>query len=280
MVYIRAKKVKSDVYLYLVKSIWDSKQNTSKQEIVKYLGKASKITQDDIPLQYRSDPKILSTLSSYSPADIKKNERITKRSKNEIYQRLTEGSIQDCLKVYETYIKTFVATDFFDKVLRPVMKKIGQDWADGKIGIATEHVASNVAQTLIKIIMSRISSKGNKKKILICVPVGEEHHLGCDVLETYLTTRGYRVYNMGTSIPTKAIIDFIRDKDPDVIFVSITLPDNLVAGQRLIKKIDRAYDKPILVGGYALQTKDTPKFAARIVRDVNLDEIPRILRTV
>jgi len=49
MVYIRAKKVKSDQYLYLVKSIWDSKKSTSKQEIVKYLGKATEVVKDDIP---------------------------------------------------------------------------------------------------------------------------------------------------------------------------------------------------------------------------------------
>ena len=50
MVYIRTKKVKSDQYLYLVKSIWDSKKYTSKQEIVKYLGKASEVVNDDIPV--------------------------------------------------------------------------------------------------------------------------------------------------------------------------------------------------------------------------------------
>ena len=38
MVYIRSKSVKGDKYLYLVKSVWDSKKSTSKQEIIKYLG--------------------------------------------------------------------------------------------------------------------------------------------------------------------------------------------------------------------------------------------------
>ncbi len=280
MVYIRVKKIKSDRYLYLVKSVWDSKQNTSKQKIVKYLGKASQVEQDDIPVQYRNDPKILSALAAHSPKDIKKRDRATNRSKKNLYQKLTEGDIQECLKIYDMYAKSFAEAGFFDKILRPVMKDIGQDWANGKIGIATEHVASNVAQTLIKIIMSRVSNKGNKKKIMICVPVGEEHHLGCDVLETYLTTRGYRVYNMGTSIPTRAILDFIRDNDPDVVFVSITLPENIVAGQRLIKKINDTYNKPILVGGYALHTKDIPKLAARVVGDVELDEIPKILRSI
>ncbi|MBT3685501.1 MAG: histidine kinase, partial [Nitrosopumilus sp.] len=47
MVYIRFKKVKSEQYLYLVKSVWDSKKKTSKQEIIKYLGKASLVVKDD-----------------------------------------------------------------------------------------------------------------------------------------------------------------------------------------------------------------------------------------
>jgi len=63
MVYIRAKKVKGDQYLYLVKSVWDSKKSTSKQEIVKYLGKASEVIKDDIPVEYQDDPKILSVLA-------------------------------------------------------------------------------------------------------------------------------------------------------------------------------------------------------------------------
>ena len=49
MVYIRSKSVKGDKYLYLVKSIWDSKKHTSKQEIIKYLGKATQVKTEDIP---------------------------------------------------------------------------------------------------------------------------------------------------------------------------------------------------------------------------------------
>ena len=72
------------------------------------------------------------------------------------------------------------------------MTKVGSDWESGKLSIATEHVASNVAQTLVKIIMEQVSVAGNKKKILLCVPVGEEHHMGC-VFETYLTIKGFKV---------------------------------------------------------------------------------------
>lgn len=281
MVYIRAKKVKSDQYLYLVKSVWNSQKNTSKQEIVKYLGKASEVVKDDLPTEYRNDPKILSVLASHNPKDVKKREEATKKSKKQLYKKLTEGNIEECVLIYEEHMKIFNASDFFDRILRPVMYDIGENWANGKISIATEHVASNIAQTLVKIIMDKVvSSKIKKKKILICVPVGEEHHLGCDVLETYLSIKGFKIYNMGTSIPTESILSFIDNNKPDVIFVSITIEDNLSAGQRLIKKMKNEYNIPIMVGGFAINSEKIPKMDAKIIRDVRLEEIPKILRKI
>ena len=49
MVYIRSKKVKGIDYAYLVKSVWDKRKNTSSQQTIKYLGKASDIKFNDIP---------------------------------------------------------------------------------------------------------------------------------------------------------------------------------------------------------------------------------------
>lgn len=280
MVYLRAKKVKSDQYLYLVKSVWDSKRNTSKQEIVKYLGRAEEIVKDDIPIDYRNDPKILSGLAKYNPKDIKKREETQKNSKQQLYKRLTEGDLHTTLKIYEDYLKIFNIGNFFDKILKPVMYKIGEDWATGKISVATEHVASNVAQTLVKIIMEKITAITKKKKILICVPFGEEHHLGCDVLETYLSIKGFKVYNMAVALPTESILNFIKYNNPQVVFLSITLEDNLAAGQRLIRKIKDQFDIPIFVGGLAMQIKKIPKFDATVIPDSNLEEIPKLLRTV
>lgn len=247
---------------------------------MKYLGKASEVVKDDIPVEYRDNPKVLSVLASYNPKDLKKREESTKKSKQQLYKKLTEGNIQDCVKIYQDYTKIFNPADFFDKILKQVMYDIGDDWSTNKISIATEHVASNIAQTLVKIIIDSVSGSANKKKILLCVPVGEEHHLGCDVLETYLSIKGYKVYNLGTSLPTESIISFIDNNKPDIVFVSITLPDNILAGQRLVRKINDECKIPILIGGYAMQSEKIPKFDAKIISEVNLDELPKIIRSV
>ena len=279
MVYIRSKKVKGDQYLYLVKSVWDSKKRTSKQKIIKYLGKASQVIKDDIPVEYRDNPKVLSVLASHNPQDIKKREEATEKSRKQLYKKLTEGDINSSVQIYGDYNKIFNSADFFDKILKPVMYQIGDEWANNKISIATEHVASNVAQTLVKIIMDKGTTSGNKKKILLCVPVGEEHHLGCDVIETFLTSKGYKVFNMGTSIPSESVLHFIEHNKLDLVMVSITLEDNLKAGQRLIKKIKDNFKVPIVVGGYALEQEKIPKFDAEIFANSTLNDLPKLIRT-
>jgi methanogenic corrinoid protein MtbC1 len=279
MVYIRAKKVKGDQYLYLVKSVWDSKKSTSKQEIIKYLGKASQVIKDDIPVEYRENPKILSVLASHSPQDIKKREEASGKSIKQLYKKLTDGDINSSVQIYDDYVKIFNSADFFDKILKPVMFQIGDEWANNKISIATEHVASNVAQALVKIIMDKVTTSGNKKKILLCVPVGEEHHLGCDVIETFLTGKGYKVFNMGTSIPSESVLHFIEHNNPDIIMISITLEDNLKAGQRLVKKIKENFKVPVVVGGYALEQEKIPKFDAEIFANTTLNDLPKLIRT-
>ncbi len=277
LVYLRVKKVKSDQYLYLVKSKWDSKRNTSKQEIIKYLGKASGVNKEDIPPEYRNDPKILSVLSKTNPHDIKKREATIKKAQKELYKKLTEGELQAALQIHNDY-PMFDSILFLDKILTPVMYKIGDDWASNKISVATEHVATNVAQSIVKIILDRISVNCNKKKVLLCVPTGEEHHLGCDVIETYLSSKGYRVKNISASAPTESILNFIHHFKPELIFISITLEDNIKPGQRLVKKIKDKVNTPIFVGGFAIKSEGKHNFDCETIQDASLDDIQKLVR--
>ena len=97
-------------------------------------------------------------------------------------------------------------------------------------------------------------------------------------METYLSIKGYKVYNIGTSIPTESILNFIEYNRPDIILVSITLEDNIAAGQRLVKKIKDQHSIPILVGGFAFQSEKVHKFDAKVIPNITLDEMPKILR--
>ena len=64
LAYIRTKRVKGILYAYLVQSEWNKHRGLSIQHNIKYLGRADGVEINDIPEEYRNDPKVLSFLSS------------------------------------------------------------------------------------------------------------------------------------------------------------------------------------------------------------------------
>jgi MerR family transcriptional regulator, light-induced transcriptional regulator len=257
MVYIRNKKVKGIDYAYLVQSVWDPKRNISRQHTIKYLGKASQITIDDIPEEYRSDTKILAFISAFSTHQEERKELISK-IQEEMFALLNDCNINGLVNIYEKYSRLFGLTEFYDKLLKPAMYRIGDLWQKDQLDVATEHASTNTAIGLIKIINERIITGKTKEsssqyKAVICTPDGELHGLACNMIESLLLKKGFKVYNISTSIPADYIIDYVRDLQPDIIFISITLVENIRSAKRLIQQIHAMYNNklPVVVGGLA-----------------------------
>ena len=127
MVYIRSKKVKGIDYAYLVHSVWDPQRNMSRQQTIKYLGKASQLTIEDIPKEYRDDTKILAFVSAFSSYQEERKILIS-RIQEEIFALLIDCNVNDLVDLYEKYSKLFGLTEFYDKLLKPVMYRVGDLW--------------------------------------------------------------------------------------------------------------------------------------------------------
>ena len=279
MVYLRKKKVKGMDYLYLVRSVWNREKKTSRQVTVKYLGESTSVTRDDIPIEFRDDPKINSFLLENTPKDRKNREEILKKLQVQLFSSMAEGDLKESIRIYESFVNKSSIEEFYEKILNPVMEKIGSMWADGRLSIATEHVSSNTAQSLIKIISENHKrSTLDKGKVIITTPVGEEHCLSCNMIESFLLSKGFTTFNLSPSTPANSLVEFIKTIHPTAILISITLDDNIKAGQRLTKKIYDQYKRlPVYVGGQALNGKKS-KFNATIIEsNTALEQIPKIL---
>ena len=130
MVYLRKKKVKGMDYLYLVRSVWNREKKTSRQVTVKYLGESTSVTRDDIPIEFRDDPKINSFLLENTPKDRKKREEILERLKVQLFSSMTEGDLKETIRIYELFVDKSNIEQFYEKILNPIMEKVGDMWAD------------------------------------------------------------------------------------------------------------------------------------------------------
>jgi methanogenic corrinoid protein MtbC1 len=288
MVYIRNKKVKGIDYAYLVQSVWDPKRNMSRQQIIKYLGKASQITIEDIPEEYRDDTRILAFVAAFSSYQEERKTLVSK-IQEEMFALLTNCNVTGLVDIYEKYSRLFGLTEFYDKLLKPVMYRIGDLWQQGQLDVATEHASTNTAISLIKIINERLTVRttepgtSSEYKSVICTPDGELHGLACNMIESLLLNKGFKVYNISTSIPTDYIVDYIRDLQPDIIFISITLVENIKSAERLVQQIHAKYNNklPVVVGGSAFNNMDQYQDStidSFLMKNASFDDIIKLVK--
>lgn len=251
MVFIRVKKVKGFDYYYLVKSQWDSKRKISMQHTIKYLGKATDVTIDSIPPEYKNNPRILSLLASVTQEHENKVVVITALKKR-VFDALKNGDIEKIADVAGKYKEQASLAEFYDDILRLVLYDVGYLWQENKLDIGMEHVCSNTANKTIHMITDSIKPNDKMENIIICTPDGELHNIACNIIESLLFEKGFRVINVSPSIPTDSMINYIDETKPFMILISVTLKDNIGSAVRLIKKISTIFNIPILVGGLAI----------------------------
>ena len=274
--FLRSKVVKGESYSYLVQSKWDTERKTSIQETVKYLGKTSKISMNDIPHEYRYSPTVLAFLANNKKIDTKGRQKSLLKIKQSTLKFLLSGDLDGLRLVFKNFKKTGTIPEFYEKILRPAMYDIGGLWRDGKLDVGSEHVASNAVTRLIESMNTKLKSKSKTKTILICTPDGEYHIIPCLMIETYLTLRGYNVINLSPSIPTKSLINHIDMERPDLVLISITLDERVKAGIQLVKNIKKL-KIPVIVGGQALKDNKY-NFGVTVSATPNFSELAKTVK--
>jgi DNA-binding transcriptional MerR regulator len=109
-------------------------------------------------------------------------------------------------------------------VVAPALETIGQAWHDGKINVATEHLASNFLRQHLLIWMATGPQPyhGVMPVILACAP-GEWHEASLLILGVLLRRRRWPVAYLGQNVPVKDLGESLKQfKAPAVVFVAMT----------------------------------------------------------
>jgi len=259
MVYIRIKKVKNNDYAYIVESRWNKEKRTSQQITKQYLGPLSQVTINKIPEVYRNESAIVKFLSSHN-INFENSKELNESLQGRLFEKLKSYELNELVNIYNEYTKSvYSLLDFYEKVLIPILYKIGDQWAKGEIDVATEHVCSNATITLIDLINQKNinkkipASSSTRRPIIVCTPEGELHSIGCKIIESLLLEKGHEVYNITSALPINSIESYLYNIDPSIIIISVTLEDNINSVIRFIQEIRQSFNRPIIIGGNAIK---------------------------
>lgn len=149
-----------------------------------------------------------------------------------------------------------------DEIVRPAMKQIGSLWAENRISVAHEHMATALAQSVVAMIYPEIEwprAAQTATAIVTCAEK-EQHCFGSQLVADVLALDGWDARYLGGDVPTPAVVEMAKSIHPVLVAISVTLPTHIRQTQELIEALATLRPRPrILVGGTAVDAGFTAK---------------------
>jgi MerR family transcriptional regulator, light-induced transcriptional regulator len=156
-----------------------------------------------------------------------------------------------------------------------LLMKVGDLWESGKITSAHEHFITSILRSRIETIFRTLPQNSLlPKAITVCSP-GEVHELGLLMFSLFLRRKGFEVIYLGGSIPDEDLDAVVKVTDPDFLFLSCTMQENLTFALSLVTQFS-LNDKNLRIGigGRAVNSMkktDKEQFSTFIVGQLPTD---------
>lgn len=172
-------------------------------------------------------------------------------------ESLLRKNTRKTLYLIQKFIESGIPTDdIYTEILAESMHRIGELWHTAKITVDTEHYCTSVTQVaMAQMYPALFSTKRKDRKMLCACPGTELHEMGARMVADLFENDGWDTVYLGAAVPQDAMLESIRSEQPDLIALSVTMPQHLPACQELIHVIRSEFpDAKIAVGGNAFRS--------------------------
>ncbi len=141
------------------------------------------------------------------------------------------------------------------RIVRPAMGRIGWWWQQGRISVAEEHLATEIAHRAVDNAFTRAERKPRRQRtvLLACVE-GNRHALGLRTVADAFDLDGWTAYNLGADVPLATLPRMIAAFQPELVGLSVSMTQQLPAARQAIEAIrEMRPTRPIrvMLGGLA-----------------------------
>lgn len=144
---------------------------------------------------------------------------------------------------------------FYLQALCPALHEVGARWERGRLSVAHEHLASGVANRVMAHFYHHVLDvRPTRGKAVVTAGPNEFHAIGPMMLADALAVDGWQAIQLGANTPADDLMVLLREYQPDLLAVAVTMPFNLLAAGEAIgraRQLVGARPCHVLVGGQA-----------------------------
>jgi DNA-binding transcriptional MerR regulator/methylmalonyl-CoA mutase cobalamin-binding subunit len=175
-------------------------------------------------------------------------------------QSLDGRALDDTLKRAGT---TLGALGVIHRLVAPLTQTLGDLWREGKLTAAHEHFATGRIRAFLTYLAKPFGGNEGAPALVVATPAGQLHELGALLVAALAANLGWRVTNLGASLPASEIAGAARQKRARAVALSLVYPeyDANLPGELTLLREALPEDTTLLVGGRAM-----PAYRETLVR--------------
>lgn len=173
---------------------------------------------------------------------------------------LLDGDKKQCTQIVQTLIQNEIGIkEIFMDLFQRSMYRIGLLWEKERCSIADEHIATKITDGLIELVSNSFTTEKKIGKLALITCIDKEFHdLGARMVAGYFEASAWNTIFAGSNTPEQDIIHLIKEKQPDIVGISISFYININRLIKLVQVIKEIFPaQEIIVGGQALSEGHT-----------------------
>lgn len=192
-------------------------------------------------------------------------------SSSDLAERLTTAaSALDTTDLAATLDQVF-ALGGFETVMTdhvfPALEELGDAWADGRVSIAGEHLASNAVMRRLALAYEAAAAHGHGPRIALGTAPNTRHEIGLFAFAVAARRHGLDTDYLGADLPIDDWLGVVDDPDLAAAVLVIPTTADIIATAAVITALhDHRPDLLVAVGG--AQQSHAPEPAVRLGHDI------------
>ena len=115
---------------------------------------------------------------------------------------------------------------FTERVVAPMLRRIGHEWHAGRLTIAHEHLASAAVHDILVETMRSLARGDGAARVVVATPSGERHAIGAALAGAAAAAEGWGVVYLGPDLPAGEIAAAAAATGSRAVAVSVIYVDD------------------------------------------------------
>lgn len=140
---------------------------------------------------------------------------------------------------------------FFEEVVFPLQREVGDRWHDGRLTVAEEHLVTQASRQRVLTLLHQAPRRAKRHVVCACFPT-EDHELGLMGVALKFRHAGWRVTFLGARTPPEHLARVVKAVSPELVALSAVSPKPEEVTALLQQIIEALPEKTkVVIGGAA-----------------------------